>query len=63
MKWSKKNYQCVFFQLIPENNDTNATKNVQNSQILFLKTKINFFKNSFLADVIELNNIDADPMT
>lgn len=52
-----------FFQLIPENNDANATKNVQNSQIVFLKTKINFFKNSFLADIIELNNNDADPIT
>ena len=51
-KLIKEKSPAYLFQLIPENNNPHTTGSVQKSQILFLKTKTNFFKNSFCPAVI-----------
>ena len=60
-KLIKEKWPAYLFQLIPENNNPHTTRSVQKSQILFLKTKTNFFKNSFCpAVVMEYNKIDVN---
>ena len=48
-KLIKEKSPDYLFQLIPEKSNLYTTRYVQNSQICFFKTKVNFFKNfSFL---------------
>ena len=60
-KLIKEQSPAYLFQLIPENKTRHTTRSVQQSQIPFLKTKINFFKNSFFpAVILEWNKLDVN---
>ena len=50
-KLIKEQSPAYLFQLIPENKTPYTTRSIQKSQIPFLKTKTNFFKNSFFPAV------------
>ena len=52
---------AYLLQLIPENKTRYTKRSVQKSQIPFLKTKTNFFKNYFFPGVIlEWNKLDVN---
>ena len=52
---------AYLLQLIPENKTPYTKRSVQKSQIPFLKTKTNFFKNYFFPGVIlEWNKLDVN---
>ena len=60
-KLIKEQSPAYLFQLIPENKTRHTTRSVQQSQIPFLKIKINFFKNSFFpAVILEWNKLDVN---
>ena len=60
-KLIKEKSPAYLFQLILENKTPYTTRNVQKSQFPFLKTKTNFFKNSFVpAVMLEWNKIDVN---
>ena len=60
-KFIKEQSPSYLFQLIPENKTPYNTRSVQKSQIPFLKTETNFFKNSFFpAVILEWNKLDVN---
>ena len=60
-KLIKEQSPAYLFQLIPENKTPYTTRSIQKSQIPFLKTKTNFFKNSFFpAVILEWNKLDVN---